>query len=193
MIELMPEYQYKKLNKLIEIEDNNYIVYDIKTKKFDTFKHKADMPIKIDAKNYQKGNKILIFGRSGFMEDVADIKKVENAIKNCSFSVSQTTKSNLLKYISFNSKLHFINNASDIIENIRISMKKDNNIQSKKYYNSILKQLKFTRLDILEKTDKQRRENLLKGVAKRDEELKYKKSPEYKTKQILENQTLDFY
>ena len=60
MIELMPEYQYKKLNKLIKIEDNNYIIYDLETKKFEPFQNIDEVkPLYfVDTNNYQVANKI---------------------------------------------------------------------------------------------------------------------------------------
>jgi hypothetical protein len=179
--------RYRNLEKLTNTDNINYIVYNLETKEFNSYENIESINTKFftNSNNFQIDKKILIFIKDAVLENTSNSLIIQKAIKSSSFSVSKKVEESLLKYISNHPTLNFLDDELMVIENIQTAMNKENNIQAKKYYNNIIRRLKYTRLDILEQTDTQREENFNTAMKTRDKVIKYKKSAMHKLNKNL--------
>lgn len=175
-MELLTAHKKKDLLIISNKEDVQFIIYDVKTKKFKKFEdiNKINNKFFEQNNNYQVGNEILIFIKEMAIENAINTPKIIESIKNSSFSVSNSVQSKLLKYITDKPSYNFIDKENEIITTIQNFMKSENPKQAKKYYNNILKRLKFTRIDLFEKTKEEKTQIFEKAIKRRDEILKEK-------------------
>lgn len=175
-MELLTEHRKKDLLILSKKEEVQYIIYDMKTKKFKDFKDINEINNKFFEKNnnYQVSNKILIFIKEMAIENSTNTIKIIEAIKNSSFSVSKLVEEDLIKFIKSHPLYNFIDKENMIVENIQKAMKKEKTTQAQKYYNNILRRLIFTRIDIFEKNKIEKAQIFEKAIKRRDKILKEK-------------------
>lgn len=159
---LITKYKYLKIEELTENIDIKYITFNTVANEIKSFK----------TPNFNlKDSQFLIFDREDFEDNIANTFRIRDSINTSSFSCKLESKQKLLNYFQSKPTLNFLLNKNEILEEIK-KLLKGNEIQSKKFYNNILKRLKYQNIELLfEKTDKQREDNFKKGIKKRDKEL----------------------
>lgn len=158
---LITKYKYLKIEELTENTDIKYITFNTVANEIKSFK----------TPNFNlKDSQFLIFDREDFEDNIANTFKIRDSINTSSFSCKLESKQKLLNYFQSKPTLNFLLNKNEILEEIK-KLLKGNEIQSKKFYNNILKRLKYQNIELFEKTDKQREDNFKKGIKKRDKEL----------------------
>lgn len=175
-MEIMTEHRKKTLHLLSKKEEIQFITYNIKTNKFTEFDdiEKIDNRLFNEKNNYQVKDEILIYIKEMSIENASTTLNIIKSIKNSSFSVSKQVEENLIKFIKNHPSYNFINEENSIIQNIQESMNSKTPKQAKKYYNNILLRLKFTRIDLLEKSLEEKEENFVKAIKRRDKIRKEK-------------------
>ena len=109
----------------------------------------------------------LPLGHNHVFEDrCCDYRSIREAIEKSSFSVSFEDKKKLIEFMGKHQSYHFTENANEILA-FMLTLLKDNEKQSKKWYNNILKHLTYECIHLMELTDKQRKENLAQGIVDR--------------------------
>lgn len=165
--------QMKKVVNYVEVD---FITFDKTTHQFNTFielKNEADY---LDSKGCAdcSRNDVLVFRRVVYEDRCCDYRSIKEAIEKSSFSVSFEDKKKLIDFMGKHQSYHFTENANEILT-FMLTLLKDNEKQSKKWYNNILKHLKYECIHLMELTDKQRRENLAQGIAHRQKNNAKKK------------------
>lgn len=159
------KYKYIKIEELTLNEDIQYITFNTVNKNIEFFKNP----------NFSlKDNQFLIFDREYFGMNIIDTFKIRENIKNSSFSCKEETKQKLISYFQSKPTLNFLLNKNEILEEIK-KLLNNNETQSKKFYNNILKRLKYQNLELFEKTNEEREENFKKGIKQRDKDILNKK------------------
>ena len=177
---LITRYKYLKIEEYTKSEDIQYITFHQNTKNIQTYQN-IDFDLYIDTKGdiLCDNEKVLIFDKEIYLENIIDTLKIQHSIQESSFSCHQTNKDNLIKFVKNKPTLNFETNKDIIIEEINKSL--NNKTQSLKMYNNILKRLKYLCLCLFEKNNTIREENFKNGIEKRDKELQNKK---YRKKQL---------
>lgn len=158
---LITKNEYLKIEKLSEDTNVKYITFNNVSRDIKSFK-KPNFSL--------QQNQHLIFDREDFEENIIDTFKIREGIETSSFSCKEDTKKQLLKYFQLKPTLNFLTGKVEILEKIK-PLLNNNETQSKKFYNNILKRLKYQKLELFEKTDKQREENLVKGLRQRSKNI----------------------
>jgi len=176
-MELMTTHRHRTLKNLSKEEDVAYIVYNFETKKFKKFNNINKLNSKFfeASQNFQVNNEILIFIKDMCLENISDNLKIKEAINTSSFTVSDFVRDELLKLIFNHPSYNFVDKEINIIQNIQKSMKAKNTTQATKYYNNILRRLKYTRIDILEKSKEEKTEDFKIAIQIRDKRRKNKR------------------
>lgn len=119
-------------------------------------------------------NEVLVFIRENFIERVGDNRSIIQAIHNSSFHVSYENKQKLIQFMGKHHAYDFVGNAiaqegkQGILDFMTELLEGEGKqIQAKKWYNNILKHLKYECIHLMELTDTQRKENLTQGIANR--------------------------
>lgn len=119
-------------------------------------------------------NEVLVFIRENFIERVGDNRSIIQAIHNSSFHVSYENKQKLIQFMGKHHSYDFVENATTqegkqgILDFMTELLEgKTKQTQAKKWYNNILKHLKYECIHLMELTDTQRKENLTQGIANR--------------------------
>ncbi len=182
---IITRYKYLQIEEYTKSEDIKYITFHQKTKNIQTFKN-IDFDLYIDTKGdiLCDNEKVLIFDREIYLENIVDTLKIQQSIKESSFSCKDTTKDELIKFVKNKPNLNFENDKDIIIQEIDKSL--NNETQSLKMYNNILKRLKYFCLCLFEKNNTTREENFKNGIEKRDTELTEKKIKQKKLQEMKE-------
>lgn len=155
--------------------DNNiqYIIYNINTQTPQGLKT-------LNLNNYNEidgvisyNEKILIFDREIFSENIKDKEEVIKSIDKSSFSCSVKIKDKLKSFLNLNKDYDFVNDKDIIIK--ELSQYFNSNQQPLKLYNNILKRLKFLSFSYFEKTEEEKKKTFDNSIKKRDDILKTKK------------------
>lgn len=173
---ILTEHKKKTLHSLSKKEEVQFITYNLKTKKFTEFEdiEKIDDRLFNKKNNYQLNNEVLIYIKEMFSENADTPFKIIESIELSSFSVSNIVKDALINYVSKERLYNFIKKEQETIQFIQTKMNSKTPTQAKKYYNNILLRLKFTRIDLLEKTLEEKEKNFKKAIERRDKIRKEK-------------------
>lgn len=176
-MEILTTHKKRNLHTLSKESDTQYITYNLKTKEFNSLKdiEKIDSKFFNKINNYQVKNLVLIYIKEMAIENATNTTQIIEAIKNSSFSVSQRVEDDLVKYIKLKPSINFIDKEDLIVQYIQKLMKSESPAQARKYYNNILLRIKFTRIDLLEKTLEEKEDNFKESIKKRDELRENKK------------------
>ncbi len=157
--------QMKKVVNYVEVD---FITFDKTTQELKAFRELKNEADYLDSKGCAdcSRNDVLIFRRVVFEDRCCDYRSIREAIEKSSFSVSFEDKKKLIEFMGKHQSYHFIENANEILAFI-LTLLNDNKIQSKKWYNNILKHLTYECIHLMELTDKQRKENLAQGIVDR--------------------------
>ena len=157
--------QMKKVVNYVEVD---FITFDKTTQELKAFRELKNEADYLDSKGCAdcSRNDVLIFRRVVFEDRCCDYRSIREAIEKSSFSVSFEDKKKLIEFMGKHQSYHFIENANDILA-FMLTLLKDNEKQSKKWYNNILKHLTYECIHLMELTDKQRKENLAQGIVDR--------------------------
>lgn len=174
---LITKYKYLKIEELTLNEDIKYITFNIKSKEIKPYKYKPN--------NIDNENIYIIYDREQFLQNTKSKSSITQSIKNSSFSCSQSVKDYFISEVVRTPMIDFLEQTKRIKE---IDVRMNNLTQSKKFYNNILKRLKFLHLELFEKSDKERKDNLKKGIEKRDKNNLHNKKYSGIIEKIKENE-----
>ena len=157
--------QMKKVVNYVEVD---FITFDKTTQELKAFRELKNEADYLDSKGCAdcSRNNVLVFRRVVFEDRCCDYRSIREAIEKSSFSVSFEDKKKLIEFMGKHQSYHFIENANEILA-FMLTLLKDNEKQSKKWYNNILKHLTYECIHLMELTDKQRKENLAQGIVDR--------------------------
>lgn len=157
--------QVKKVVNFVEVD---FIEFDKTTQELKAFRELKNEADYLDSKGCAdcSRNNVLVFRRVVFEDRCCDYRSIKEAIEKSSFSVSFEDKKKLIEFMGKHQSYHFIENANEVLSFI-LTLLQDNKIQSKKWYNNILKHLKYECIHLMELTNTQRKENLTQGIANR--------------------------
>lgn len=175
-MDILTTHRKRTLNDLSKVNEVQYIIYNLKTKNLSPHENIDKINDKFfnEDANYQFKNEILLFIKDMANENARTTLNIIEAIKNSSFSVSQRVEEELIHFIKNKPTYDFIKNENEIINHIQKSMKSKTSSQAKKYYNNISLRIKFTRIDLLEKTLEEKEDNFKKSIKRRDKLNKIK-------------------
>ena len=158
------KYNYIKIEELTLNEDIKYITFNTNSKEIKPYKNKPNIT----------NNEVIfiIFDREQFLQNSKSKGSILLSIKNSSFICSQKIKTELKSHISNSFMIDFLEK-DKILKNINLYM--NNETQSKKFYNNILKRLKYQNLELFEKTNEEREINFKNGIKQRDKDILNKK------------------
>lgn len=157
--------QMKKVVNYVEVD---FITFDKTTQELKAFRELKNEADYLDTKGCAdcSRNDVLVFRRVVYEDRCCDYRSIKEAIEKSSFSVSFEDKKKLIEFMGKHQSYHFTENANEILAFI-LTLLNDNEKQSKKWYNNILKHLKYECIHLMELTDKQRKENLAQGIIDR--------------------------
>ncbi len=166
-MKLMTRYKFLKLEALIENKENEYIIYNTLKEEFEVRKElvRADKYFQ-DLDVICLKERVLIYIQEMYESNICDSQIIKKAINNSTFSVHLATKQSLLEFISKHPSINFVEDKHKIIDFINSLIKTE--VQSKKYYNNILKRLKYTCMNILEKDEKSKSDNFSQSIVERE-------------------------
>jgi len=165
-----------QMKKVVDFVEVDFITFDKTTQELKAFRELKNEADYLDSKGCAdcSRNDVLVFRRVVFEDRCCDYRSIKEAIDKSAFSVSFEDKKKLIDFMGKHQSYHFTENADEILAFI-LTLLKDNKIQSKKWYNNILRHLKYECIHLMELTDKQRRENLAQGIAHRQKNNAKKK------------------
>jgi len=164
-MELLKRHTILKLEKLTNHSDNNFITYDKKNKKLIPHNELNRINSYFNGSEIDcSKNMILLYIKEQFEERVEDNALIKKAILSSTLSVRNDTQEKLLNFISLHPAINFSTDSEKIIDFIASVMNNNNEVQAKKYYNNIMKRLKYTCINILEKNQETRDENFAEGM-----------------------------
>ena len=157
--------QVKKVVNFVEVD---FITFNKTTQELKAFRELKNEADYLDSKGCAdcSRNDVLVFRRVVFEDRCCDYRSIKEAIEKSSFSVSFEDKKKLIEFMGKHQSYHFIENDNEVLSFI-LTLLQDNKIQSKKWYNNILKHLKYECIHLMELTNTQRKENLTQGIANR--------------------------
>ena len=157
-----------QMKKVVDFVEVDFITFDKTTQELKAFRELKNEADYLDSKGCAdcSRNDVLIFRRVVFEDRCCDYRSIREAIEKSSFSVSFEDKKKLIEFMGKHQSYHFTENANEILA-FMLTLLKDNEKQSKKWYNNILKHLTYECIHLMELTDKQRKENLAQGIVDR--------------------------
>ena len=176
------EKQVKKIVKYVEVD---FILYNKITQKLEvpriTRKALFDPSPYLNSYDSADCSKdtILVFIREKFEKKVSSNLAITEAIRNSTFSVNTEKKEKLIKFMGKHHAYNFVINANTTEDKqgildfmTELLEGKGRQIQAKKWYNNILKRLKYECICIMEKSTEEKKDTFAKAIRQRDKRKK---------------------